>query len=166
MKLVLMGPSGKLRCSWASYALLRDNVQHFIEGGAPSARFEALHSLERALEQESVPIDAARLRGEVLRAWCALWRIDCQNAAISLRTRAVLTGSASEPTQRDTIEAKAAGWELPLQADDATPIPRAAGDFVGGVLKMTEAAVDGDLLEAHVVGSRARFTAGGRSSRA
>jgi len=157
MKIVLVGKSATRVCDWRSYALLRDNVQHFIENGEPSERFQALHGIERAIDVGAYHVDAARLRGEVLRAWCALWKVRLDSAAISLRTRAILTGNTDLPLARGTLPARAAGWSLPISGTDA-PIPRAARRFIVGVLVLTDAAVDGDVLEVRCVGEGPRFT--------
>jgi hypothetical protein len=156
MELVIVGAGGAHVCDWASYALLRDNVQHFIEAGAPSDRFRALHEIERAVDEGSFRVDAARLRGEVMRARCALAQVDLARAAISLRTRAVLTGCVSRPLCRGTLPARSAGWELPLDAPEATLVPQAAARFIDLVLALTGRAVDGDQLEIRCREVRAR----------
>lgn len=170
MKLFIAGRAGTRVCDWKSYALLRDNVQHFLEQGEPSWRFPALHALERAVDHGALTVDASRLRGEVLRAWGALWKIHVEDAAISPRTRSILTGNAEMPESRGTVAARHAGWDLPLLADAQTPIPRAASRFIRTVLTLTETAVDGDTLEIRCVnpGARrecARPVAGGRPER-
>lgn len=156
MKLFIAGRAGTRVCDWKSYALLRDNVQHFLEQGEPSWRFPALHALERAVDHGVLTVDASRLRGEVLRAWCALWKIHVDDAAISLRTRSILTGNAEIPESRGTVAARHAGWDLPVVADAQTPIPRAARHFIQTVLTLTETAVDGDTVEVRCVKPGAR----------
>jgi hypothetical protein len=141
-------------CAWGSFALLRDNVQHYLEAGEPSDRFRALHSLETVVDDGPCEVDASRLRGEVLRAWCTLWNVSVANAAISLRTRAVLTGCVDLPVSRATLLAIRAGWALPIEGRSNTPIPRAAGEFVAIVLALTEAVVDGHSLRVRFVGKR------------
>lgn len=158
MKIVLVGKTGTRVFDWGSYALLRDNVQHFIEQGEPSERFEALHGIERAVDEGRHYVDASRLRGEVLRAWCALWKIRLESAAISLRTRAILTGNTDLPSARGTLSARAAGWNLPIAGATDAPVPRAARRFIQAVLVLTDTAVDGDMLEVRCVGEGPRFT--------
>lgn len=154
MKLVMQGVGGTRVFDWADFALLRDNVQHFLEAGEPGERFAALHSIEPVVEDGDGSINAARLRGEVLRAWCALWSVDLSDAAISLRTRAILTGVDELPSARGTLPAKAAGWPLPVCNSRNEPVPRGAGQFIQAVLDLTEAAVDGDILCLRRLGSR------------
>ena len=161
MKLLIKGQAGTRVCDWESYALLRDNVQHYLENGEASWRFPALHGIERAVDTGAQVVDASRLRGEVLRAWCALWKVRLDEAAISLRTRAILTSNPELPDVRGTIAARQAGWELPLTADAETPIPRAARRFIQTVLVLTSASVDGDELEIRCVPSETRSVAGG-----
>lgn len=154
MRLVIRNASGTRVCDWEGFALLRDNAQHFLERGEPSARFCALHSIEPIVEAGAGHVDAARLRGEVLRAWCALWDIDLDDAAISLRTRAILTGVLELPDTRGTLPARAAGWSLPVRGAPQEPVPRGAGLFIQAVLDLTETAVDGDILQVRRAGSR------------
>jgi hypothetical protein len=141
-------------CDWESYALLRDNVQHFLEGGEPSVRFPALHAIERAVDNGQETIDAARLRGEVLLAWCSLWNIELEHAAISLRTRAFLTGGAPQAEVRGTLSARSAGWPLPLRGRPQAPIPGVAWRFILTVLTLTETAVDGDTIDVCCIGEK------------
>ncbi len=146
MKLVIEGRAGTRICDWESFALLRDNVQHYIEGGAPSARFAAMHEIERAVDEGEHLVDASRLRGEVLRAWTALWKVRLEEAAISLRTRAIMTGSAEPSPCRGTVPAHQVGWALPVQGHTTSPVPRAAQTFIRAILALTPDAVDGEQL--------------------
>lgn len=152
MKLIVKGKEGKRVCDWESYALLRDNVQHFIERGAPNGRFPALHGIEAAVDEGSNISDAARLRGEVLRAVAALQWITLQSAALSERTRAILSGSAESPPVGPTVPAQVAGCSLPIAGSPNASIPNAARSFVEAVLDLTAEAEDGDLLQIHRAG--------------
>ena len=127
--------------------MLRDNVQHYIENGKPSDRFTALHAIEEAVDNGEKVLDAATLRGEVLQAWYALWKIPIEDAAVSLRTRAIMTRSAERPAIRATIVAHDIGWELPVVASAALQIAQVVEPFIETVLAMTETTVDGDQLE-------------------
>jgi hypothetical protein len=126
--------------------LIRDTVQHFVERGEPNEYFAALHSIEGAVDGGSCTVEAARLRGEVLRAWYALWAVPLEDAAVSLRTRAILTRSADQPTVRGTVQARRAGWAHPVEARANIPVPVMAKRFVTAVLALTESAVDGEVL--------------------
>ena len=159
MKLLLVGSADSRVCDWSGYALLRDNVQHFIEGGEPTRRFMALHEIERAVDDGQCFVDAARLRGEVLRGFYALFRVPLDQAAISLRTRAILTGSTEAPTARGTVLAQQVRWELPVNLDGSIRVAEAARGFVTAVLAVTERAVDGDRLEVRRHGGVPRFAA-------
>lgn len=157
MKLLLVGRAGAGACDWSGYALLRDNVQHFMEGGEPSERFVALHAIEAAVDSGRCRVEAARLRGEVLRAWYALCRVPFSDAAVSVRTRAILTGSAERPTARGTVRASHTGWRLPGAGGDSAAVAESAKKFVATVLSLTERVVDGDTLEVRRHGAAPRF---------
>ncbi len=164
MRLMLKTRQGTRVCDWESYALLRDNVQHFLEEGTPRNRFVALHSFEKAIDAEPECIEAARLRGEVLRAWSALWWRNLEDAAISPRTQAILTRSPALPATVPTVAARHASCGLPIRAAAETPIPRAAGRFVHAVLALTTTAEDGDLIEVRRLGDAPNFARSARSS--
>lgn len=68
MRLMITTSKGSRICDWESYALLRDNVQHFLEQGSRQTRFYGLHALEKAVDEGEQRLGAALLRGEVLRA--------------------------------------------------------------------------------------------------
>jgi hypothetical protein len=157
VKLILVGEAGSGACDWSSYALLRDNVQHFIEAGESTERFSALHGIERTVDRGACLVDAARLRGEVLRAWYALRDIPLSRAAVSLRTRAILTGSREAPTAQGTVSAHQVGWQLPVDSDGTAQVVEMAKPFVEIVLALTERVVDGDRLQVRRYGVAPRY---------
>ncbi len=160
MKLVFTGRTGASLCDWESFALLRDNVQHFVEGGVRSGRFSALHGIATAVDGESCAVDAVRLRVEVLQASRALWLIPVQSAAVSTRTRAVRQGRAV-PRSSSVTSSPAADSDLqPFAEDWSEPVPKAARAFVAAVLSLTQAAVAGDVLEVRCTPSAPRVATG------
>jgi hypothetical protein len=146
MQLTLTGRSGSLPCTWASYALIRDNVQHFIERGSPSERFSILHGIEQAVDFGRCSVNAAQLRGEVVRALYALKRVPMRDAAVSVRTRALLTGAAERPRVRSTVRARNAGWRLPVAAPSDQNVAESGASFLNAVLALTESSADGDTV--------------------
>jgi hypothetical protein len=157
MKLIVKGREGKRVVDWESYALLRDNVQHFIEQGEPNGRFPALHGIEKAVDRGQYIADAARLRGEVLRAAIALRVVPLGAAALTLRTRAIMTGSSERPAASPTVPAQTACWSLPISGSSFAPIPRIARKFIEAVLAVTETAEEGELLQIRRAGDAPVF---------
>jgi hypothetical protein len=156
LKLVFTGPAGAGLCDWESFALLRDNVQHFVEGGVQSGRFSALHGIAQAVDGDAYAVDAVRLRLEVLQAWSALWPVRVDGAAVSSRTRAIREGrtvppggSSTGPVLNELDLAHFAGHL-------SEPVPKAAEAFVATVLSLTNAAVAGDKLEVRCLPSARR----------
>ncbi|MDF3066990.1 MAG: hypothetical protein K0R38_2591 [Polyangiaceae bacterium] len=145
MQILMRSADTELACDWASYALIRDNVEHFLERGGATQQFSALHAIEHAIDEGANLVPAAKLRGEVLRAWCFLWGLALPDAAISLRTRALMTGALPSDI-RGTLIARHAGWELPVSGATG-PVPQVAWLFLHTVLTLTDRSVDGDLLE-------------------
>lgn len=153
MKLIFTGRAGAGLCDWESFALLRDNVQHFVEGGVQSGRFSALHGIARAVDGDSCTIDAVRLRLEVLQAWSALWPVSVDGAAVSSRTCAVREGRRL-PAGASVTRAAVAEVDLAeFVGHFSAPVPKAAETFVTAVLSLTKAAVAGDVIEVRRVPS-------------
>jgi hypothetical protein len=136
-----------LSCAWESYALLRDNVQHYIERGSPSDRFSALHAIEDAVDGSSTVVDSGTLRGEVLSAWSVLWKVPLAQAAVSLRTRAIMTRCEQLPLVRGTVRARDVGWDLPICTAPSEHVAEAAQAFVEVVLTLTAATAEGEEIE-------------------
>jgi len=165
VRLLLTGPSGSGRISWNAYAMLRDNVQHHLEGGVPSARFRALHALERAVDRGTHRVDAARLRGEIMGAWYGLVKLGVDEAAISFRTRSIMTGCPTPPVRRGTARPRLTGWNLPISASSDEPsLVRHVLGLVVTVLRITETAVDGDVVVVQRQGAAPRFAAAASSA--
>lgn len=147
MKLIIRGKTHSRTCEWASYAVLRDNVQHYIEHGAPSDRFSTLHSIARAVDGGNCYADPLRLRGEVLRAVSALRSVPLATAAMSTRTCAILAGSKEVPLVGRTSEARMLGWPLPVSGMPSDSVPFAAEEFISAVVGTTRGAASGDVLQ-------------------
>ena len=109
MQLMFRTRNGTRCLEWAHYALLRDNVEHYLESGPEHCNFKALHGVERAEDGEVRYLRALELRREIQRAWMALSRLKLADCAISLKTHALLSGSAP-PFVHGTFPAKANGW--------------------------------------------------------
>ena len=147
MRLVFTGRAGAGLCDWDSFALLRDNVQHFVEGGVQSGRFSALHSIASAVDGHQCAVDAVRLRLEVLQAWSALWSVRVDRAAVTSRTRSVREGKPARAADSTSEPALVEMDLLPFAHDGSMPVPKAAEAFVATVLSLTKTAVAGDKLE-------------------
>jgi hypothetical protein len=147
MKLVIHGSGESRTFAWASYALFRDNVQHYIEHGEPEGRFSALHSVALAVEGGTCRADPLRLREEVLRAVSALRSVPLANAAMSTRTRAILVGSMEVPRWGRTAEARLLGWALPVTGMPTDSVPHAAEGFINAVVGTTTGAAGGGQVQ-------------------
>jgi hypothetical protein len=137
--------------------LIRDNVQHLVENGIPSERFAALHEIESAVDGETCIVPAARLRAEVEQAWRALRGLRLRQAAVSLRTRAIMTNCPEKPNVRGTAPARQTGWELPVQADGAVEVCSAARSFFEAVSEVTASAAGGEHVTITLAGGRPRY---------
>ena len=157
MKLVFSGRAGSSMCSWNDFALFRDNVQHFIERGGLSGRFPSLHAIKAAVDQGECTVHALRLRGEVLQGYYALAQVPVGAAAVSLRSRAILTGNPNAPARRGTALAGETGWELPVMSPSRVRVPEAAHNFVWSVLVLTNNAAQGEHLQVRRDGEPPRF---------
>jgi hypothetical protein len=137
MKLLLRKGEHEGSVEWSQYALLRDNVQHYLEFGQPRNSFTALHTVESAVDGEQRRVRAQELRQEVKDAWEALAGVTLEQSAVSLRTRAIMTGCEQAPQVRGTVVARLAGWELPVRGSAGQPLRELLRGFVEVVLSLT-----------------------------
>jgi hypothetical protein len=143
MGLVFSGPGGSFERRWIVYAMLRDNVQHHLEGGTPSLGFSALHALSDAVLNGSATVSALKLRDEAERATVLIDR-PISDLAVSIRTRAVTTRVFPLPEVRGTLLASLAGWGLPFPLEHARKLGDLFGSLVDELLRVTEGAREGD----------------------
>lgn len=148
MSLSFSGPAGAIEQRWIVYALLRDNVQHHLEGGVPTAEFAALHGVTGALGGGVVQLPAVELRREILRA-ASLLSLPIAELAISLRTRSVLSLTWPLPDRRETMLVREGGGAIPLHGlvTSAGTLSELLGGFVERLIAITAGAAEGDVVE-------------------
>jgi hypothetical protein len=137
MSLVFTGPGGSAERRWIVFALLRDNVQHHLEGGTPSEAFQSIHGVASALGGGSVSLDAAALRKE-LEAARSLTSRPASDLALSTRTLAVISRRWPPPTDQKTELASELGWPIPA-ADGAQTLGDVFGDLIEELIRVTGA---------------------------
>jgi hypothetical protein len=144
MSLSFVGPNGSFETRWIVFALLRDNVQHHLEGGEPSGRFPAIHGITAALGG-TASVDAVALRTEAELAHDALVERPADDVAISARTAAV---AAMTWPPRATGTWLLEGAPIPTWSG---PPPRTLGNLFGtlldSILAITAGANAGDVVE-------------------
>jgi hypothetical protein len=143
VSLTFEGPKGSFERRWVVYAMLRDNVQHHLEGGEPTTDFRRLHSLGEALSTGSVSVPALELRTELGRL-DGLLALPISRLAISLRTRAVHTLSFPLPDLRATSLVSTVGWAPPFPLAGAHTLSDAFGSLVVELRRITDGAAPGD----------------------
>lgn len=147
MSLLFQAPGGTFEQRWIYYAMLRDNVQHHLEGGAPSEAFSALHAIARVLSAGRVVVPAARLRGELERARDEVLALPMSEFAVSLRTNAVISVTWPLPERRDTMLIRdASSTNIPIDPGMKT-LGDAFGHLVVSLLKVTGGAAADDVVE-------------------
>jgi hypothetical protein len=146
MRLIFHSESDSRQIDWAEYALLRDNVQHYVECGSPHEDFGALHAIEIAVDKGVGTVNAVALREELRDAWDALGGLRLEEAAVSLRTRAFVTGCRNAPSVRGTALARLTGWSLPVTGPDEQLLQEAARPFFDAVMALTQSAEVTDTL--------------------
>jgi hypothetical protein len=146
MSLSFLGPRGGVERRWIVYAMLRDNVQHHLEGGAPSSEFANLHAIADALVSGRVTVPALALRSELARLEPLLAR-SIDDLAVSVRTRAVQSMSLPLPEQPSTELITELDWTLPFPLSGASTLADAFGSLVVELLRITEGAGGSDVVE-------------------
>src|SRR5688572_25316656 len=88
MRLSVAGAGLTTECDWELCTALRDNIQHYFEGGSLSGLFPAVHALaDRCWAPATVRISAAQLRAELTQAWQVLATMNVERMAIGIRSR-------------------------------------------------------------------------------
>jgi hypothetical protein len=146
MQLIFKSQTATASLDWSAYALLRDNVQHYLESRPGRSGFAALHEIERVVDGQPRSVSALALRRELQQAWSALAGLKLAQSAVSLRTRAILTGCDRPPAIRATVVARLTGWPLPVTGSDEQPLRAHLADFVEALLVVTDAATSTDDL--------------------
>jgi len=142
------GPGGALEQRWIVYALLRDNVQHHLEGGHATEAFRSLYRVADALGGTRVVLSARELHAELERAKPSLIGRPISELAISSRTRAVI--DCTWPPPRDQVTeivgtdfAAAVAW-LPAGVDR---LDQVFGHLIRSLIEITQGAKPDDVVE-------------------
>jgi len=90
MSLSFTTEEGAVEIRWIVYALIRDNVQHYLEAGASASRFETIKQISAALGGPPVSLSASRLAEELAVVERDLLPRPIAELAITARTRAVI----------------------------------------------------------------------------
>lgn len=148
MSLAFTGPAGTAEHRWIVYALLRDNVQHYLEeGGAPRGDIEAVHTMDSALGGDGVSVNARQLRRELDRASVLLSR-PIALLAVSSETRAILDRSwrpADAGGSRTTVADGRVS--IPWLSPQARTLDDVFGNLIRSLMAITSAATESDLVE-------------------
>jgi len=146
MSLAFFGPRGSFEVRWIVYALLRDNVQHHLEGGTSSEKFADIHQIGEALLKDRVRVNAARLRSQVEQARAVLLPLPASDIALSGRTRAVLTAAWPPKSEATSLIGKAV-LTIPMLHDGIRTMADAFGTLVENLLEITQGAGPDDAVE-------------------
>jgi hypothetical protein len=146
MSFAFFGPKGSFEVRWIVYALLRDNVQHHLEGGTPTAKFAELHEISEALVKEKVRVNALRLRGQIEQARATLPHRPASDIALSGRTRAALTADWPPESETTTLVGKAV-LAIPLLSQNIQTMADAFGGLLDELLEITQGATESDWVE-------------------
>jgi hypothetical protein len=146
MSLVFSGPGGSTERRWIVYALLRDNVQHHLEGGEPGSSFPAIHAVSSALGGGKAQVSASELKDELERAR-ALDDRPIDDLALSPRTVAVISHRWPPPKDGSTRLASEWGIRVPA-AQGAKTLGEVFGNLIEDLLRVTG---DGDGAEVEVI---------------
>jgi hypothetical protein len=149
MSFIFVGPNGSVEHSWIAYALLRDNVQHHLEGGHRSADFEQLHRIADATRSREVSLPAPRLHAEFVRAREGLRGRSRAELAISLRTRSVISLAWPPPDENETVLVSESEGGLVPWLPEGQELLDLFGHLVDDLVRITEGASEGAKLEVH-----------------
>lgn len=148
MSFAFTTPKGAFEQRWIIYAMLRDAVQHHLEGGQPSPEFANLHAIAQALGGSSVVVSATALHDELQRAKRALCHLPADQLAISMRTRSLLSLQWPPPDRRATSLVKEEGAGVPfLGQASAKTLDEVFGHLIDGLLQITKECGPDDKMQ-------------------
>jgi len=145
MSLSFIGPQGSFERRWIVYALMRDNVQHHLEGGVPTPHFAAVHGLGEALSSGEVRVGARALRDELSRVEPLLVR-PIADLAVSVRTRAVCALDLPLVDKQATQLVSTTEWRPPLSLAGAKTLGDVFGSLVSELRGVCDGAAEQDQL--------------------
>lgn len=147
MSMTFIGPSGTCEFPWIQYALLRDNIFHYLERTQPAGAFPELRRAGEALGGRTVATSALRLRDEAARAQ-ALCTLAVEKLAISSVTKGILLMHA-DPQSSPELPTEVVGLkiELPWLGGEAKSLGDVFGNLIAGLLDITRGAKDTDQVE-------------------
>jgi hypothetical protein len=144
VSLSFISPRGSLERRWIEFALLRDNVQHHLEGGVPTPAFTHLHSITEALGGKELLLPAKAFREELLKAE-PLLKKPIAELAVSLRTRTVVERLWPIPPGAETKLLKDTDSTTVLDGREKE-LTDVFGVLLYGLLRITEGAAENEKL--------------------
>ena len=147
MSLFFKGRTGGVEQRWIVYALLRDNIMHHLEGGAPSPKFALVHSITEALGGKTIKLNARALHDELSVARRGLAHLPLKQLAISARTLAVLNLVWPPPEQGETMLVDEHTGTVPLLELRGESLQAVFGTLMDELLTMTQKASAEDVVE-------------------
>lgn len=146
------GPRGGFSIGAELILLFRDNVQHHLQGGAPSPGFVRIHQIADVVSPPSDDrIPASELWSDVAVAFARIRNVERRELAMSIRTRAILTKTAILPAVRGTALVRLTGWRVPVPTVDVAYL----GDLFAGFVTRLAALTNSGRAEWQVtVGAR------------
>lgn len=128
MEVMIFNQIRTLRCDGVACALLRDNVQHYLENGVPSGKYWAIHALaDTRWTRAAETLNPQMLASELDTVWPCLRDLPIESLAISIRTRAVLTNCPVPPEVRGTCLHRLTRWPVPFDFTGLVTL----GDLLG-----------------------------------
>ena len=148
MTIVFVGAGGTLVTPYAKILMLRDNVQHHLQAGRPTPGYPLVHAIaDAALEGGFAAATASELWAEVSLALAGIGDLELRELAMSIRTRAVLTGTSSLPVVRGTILLRLSGWKVPVKTDGMRTLGDLFHDLSVGLERVTAAGSGSGVVE-------------------
>jgi hypothetical protein len=110
----------RLATGYERFLLFRDNVQHHLQAGHPVPAYDLIHAVADApLEHAVVCLKASALWEQSWQAYRELCELPIADLAMSIRTKAILTGTPVLPAIRGTALLRLTGWKVPIATQGA-----------------------------------------------
>jgi len=138
VNVLFVSPFAQHVVSYPTVLMLRDNLQHHLQAGRPSPGYPLIHAIaDAALGAGQDRVEASELWSEVSLGLSGLRDVGIADLAMSIRTRALLTGADDMPVVRGTILLRLSGWKVPIAVEGMRTLEDLFAELYAGLDRVT-----------------------------
>jgi len=147
MNVVFASSTASFVASYPTLLLLRDNIQHHLQCGRPVPGYALIHRIAEPPLRRSQKTLARQLWNEISLGFRGLAELRLEQLAISIRTRALLSGVRDLPPVRGTTLASVAGWSVPIPMEGKSTLAEIFSELRDGLACVTRFGTESGHIE-------------------